>query len=177
MAQPKNSSRFQVNPVEIAIFSLVSLIFCKSVYDLFQDRANFKMAALAPMASQPTLALRNPASVTAPDFLNMDLNCESTGDQETVAGKLRLTGNLCGKGSQMASKTNSPLVKTQISNSANRFAATVFTDMTTGKFSTDYIPLIPGKNTIQVEFTWLSDKFVQQFTIINKEVPAKTSTQ
>ena len=176
MAQQKNSSRFQVNPVEIAIFSLVSLIFCKSVYDLFQDRANFKMAALAPIASQPTAALRNPASV-APDFLNMDLNCENTVDQETVAGKLRLTGNLCGKGDQVATKTSSPLIKTQISNNANRFAATVFTDMTTGKFSTDYIPLIPGKNTIMVEFTWQDDKFVQQFTIINKETPAKTSTQ
>ncbi|MGZ3707368.1 MAG: hypothetical protein ACXWPM_00700, partial [Bdellovibrionota bacterium] len=53
--------RFKTNPVEIVIFSVVSLIFINSLYNLFYDHQGFHPAALSPMAANPTSEGRAPA--------------------------------------------------------------------------------------------------------------------
>ena len=151
MGTPQNIKRFRINPVEVAIFSIVTLIFLNSVYNLFYDRQGFHPAALAPMAANPTSEGRSPASV-GQSFMNLEVKCETNSEQETAAAKVRLTGALCGVGATAADA--SKLLKTQIVNNANKFSATVFTDTTAGKFSTDYIPLNTGKNPIRIEFVY-----------------------
>lgn len=155
-SQAPQARRFKINPVELAIFSVVTLIFLNSVYNLFYDRQGFHPTTLAPMASKPTTEGRAPASVSRL-FPNLEVQCEKNPEQETTAAKVRLTGTLCGIG---AGDAASKLVSTQIVNHANRFSATVFTDVSAGKFSTDYIPLNAGRNSIRVEFTYQGGKTV-----------------
>ena len=131
---------------------MITLIFFNSVYNLFFDQQGFRPAALKPMAATPVSEGRSPASNAQP-LANIDLRCEGNPDRDTVAGKVRLTGSLCGDGRGPASDA-AALVKTQVTNTANKFAATVFTDVNAGKFSTDYIPLNLGKNPIHLEFSY-----------------------
>jgi hypothetical protein len=162
--------RFRTNPVELAIFSVVTLIFVNSLYNLFYDRANFKPTALAPMAANP-ISESNPrspastASVSAQAFLNVDVRCEAPQDQDTNASKVRLTGPLCGAGAV----DGKDLLKAQVVNNANKFNATVFTDLNAGKFSTDYIPLNTGKNPIKLEFSYRGGRVVTQELSVVKQ--------
>ncbi|MGZ3689470.1 MAG: hypothetical protein ACXVBW_14305, partial [Bdellovibrionota bacterium] len=137
--------RFKTNPVEIVIFSVVSLIFINSLYNLFYDHQGFHPAALSPMAANPTSEGRAPASVVQKSFKSVDLSCESNPEQDTTATKVRLAGPLC---EIDAALDAAKLLRTTIINTANQFNATVFPDVSTGKFSTDYIPLNTGKNPI-----------------------------
>ncbi|MBC7692744.1 MAG: hypothetical protein H7222_13365 [Methylotenera sp.] len=176
MPNPQNIKRFRANPVEVTILAVMALILCNSVYRLFDERADFKFAALSPMTAQPTQgAHRSPASVI-PEFASLDINCDSretSSEQRTAAGKVRLTGPLCLQNSQPGSDSAaSQLVKSQISNTANRFNATVFTDVSASRFSTDYIPLVPGRNLIEVEFTYKSNKFTRSLSVFNSEETA-----
>jgi hypothetical protein len=164
MGAPQHIRRFRVNPVEVAIFSVVTLIFLNSVYNLFYDRQGFHPAALAPMAAVPVSEGRAPASVNQA-FANLEVKCGVNTDQDTQAAKVRLTGTLCGAS---AGTDGSKLLKTQIVNNANRFNATVFTDLSAGKFSTDYIPLNTGKNPIHLEFTFQGGKLVSHDVTVNK---------
>lgn len=155
--------RFRVNPVELAIFLIVSLIFGNSVYNLFYDRQGFRPTALAPMEANPISEGRAPASVkTSQTFLNLEIKCGAPAEENTAATKVRLTGPLCG-----AVADEQKLVKTQISNDANKFNATVFPH--SGRFSTDYIPLNAGKNPIRMEFTFQGGRSFSQDLVINKE--------
>src|SRR5688572_25390069 len=96
MATPQFIRKYKVNPVEIAIFSVVSLIFLNSVYNLFYDNQGYQATALTPMAANPVSenAGRAPASIPQA-FLNVEFKCSSLPDQETTAGKVRITGALC----------------------------------------------------------------------------------
>jgi hypothetical protein len=149
--------------VELAIFAVITLVFFNSVYNLFYDQQGFRPAALSPMAANPVSEGRSPASATQ-TFVNMDVRCDGTPDRDTTANKIRVTGSLCDSG---AGGDSSHLVKTQVVNGANKFNATVFTDVNAGKFSTDYIPLNLGRNPIRVEFTYRGGKIVaQDFNIV-----------
>lgn len=157
-AAPTQVRRFRTNPVELVIFSCITLIFFNSVYNLFYDQNGFHAAALQPMAANPASEGRSPASV-APAFVNVDVRCDLNPDQDTAATKVRLAGGICGGAPGLDA---GQLVKTQVTNTANKFAATVFTDVNAAKFSTDYIPLNLGKNPIHVEFTYEGGKTVSQ---------------
>ena len=142
--------------MEIAIFSVISLIFFNSVYNLFYDHQGFHGTALTAMAANPVSEGRSPASVSQA-FINVSVACEANADQDTSANKVRMTGALCDTG---PSNDPSHLIKTQVVNNANKFNATVFTEVNAAKFSTDYIPLSLGKNPIHLEFTYLGGKVV-----------------
>lgn len=161
---PNTLKHFRTNPIEVAIFLAVTAIFANSVYRLFYDSDEFRAAALTRMAANPRSEGRSPAS-TQRSFLNVELRCDAMGEQETGAGKIRLTGSLCGTD---AATDASKLVKAVVVNAANKFNATVFTDTTAGKFSTDYIPLNAGRNPIQVEFSYRGGKIVTQELVLNK---------
>lgn len=73
---------FRVNPVECVIFCLVCVGFGFSIFHLFRETGDFEFTALKPMASQPTNAVRAPASmpieVSCADNAGMGLKeCEN----------------------------------------------------------------------------------------------------
>jgi len=178
----QNIRRFRINPVEVAIFSIVTLIFFNSLYNLFYDRQGFQTTALAPMLGTPTSEGRTPAATTAPTFTHLNTLCDQNSDHGTSASKVRLTGPICGTVTSEAADANKsktfssnsgavetlkPL-KTQIVNQTNQFTATVFMDTASGKFSTDYIPLEIGSNSIQVEFFYPGGKTFTQQLFVHK---------
>lgn len=170
---PEQSRTFKTNPVEIAIFAVVAIVFMNSAYRLVYSRDTFKAVALAPMNSNPVTEKRAPASLveaapatsSVPFFLNMDVSCGPALSQDTQATKVRLTGPLCGASTPDEVKAFS---KARIVNGANKFSATIFPDTTANKFSTDYIPLESGTNAIQLEFTYSAGKTAAHEIILNR---------
>lgn len=156
--------RFPVNPVEIVILLTITLVFCNSIYNLFYDSRSIRPTALQPMAANPISEGRAPASV-ASAFMSVEVPCDNALERETTASKIRLTGSLCGLGGDT---TSAQLIKATVLNGANRFNATVFTDSTSSKFSTDYIPLSTGKNSIHLEFAYRGGKTASQEVLISK---------
>jgi hypothetical protein len=158
----KAARHFRINPVELGIFSLVTIVFLNSVYNLFYDRHGFQPSALPAMTANPLTEGRVPAAVT-PLFLNLGIKCEANSDQETTATKLRLNGPLCSAPGGEPAK----LLKVQARNNANQANATIFMDMTSGQFSTDYIPLNSGKNPIHLEYVFQGGKvLVHDFNVV-----------
>ena len=188
MTAEQPTRRLRVSPVELIILLLVCGIFGNSVYNLFQEQPNIKLQALSPLHQKATESVRKPAGAGG-NLFSIDLKCEtSASDYTTSSSRLRLTGSLCKQrapaslslipetvragetsGLGLGLGTYSKLLKSQISNSANRYSATVFTDLAAGTFSTDYIPLLPGKNPIQIEFTYQNNKFTTEFNIFHTE--------
>jgi len=136
--------RFKVNPVELAIFSVVSLIVVNSLYNLLREGPPSREIASSTVGS-------------------VDLNCtQAPGtEQQTSAEKIRMTGALCGH-------TGAKLLKTQILNTSNRYSATVFSDEANKKFSTDYIPLNTGKNILNIEFQYSDGKTFSSAVTVNR---------
>jgi len=171
MSQGPSAKRFKANPVEIAIFSIVTLIFFNSVYHLFYDQKAFQPLALTPMASNPVSegrrGLASTSSGSVPLLQTAEVDCAEKVKMERTTTKLRLAGPLCGVESPAESST---LMEATITNQANQFKATVFPDVNTGRYSTDYIPLNTGENKIQVEFRYKSggQKFSQNITIMRR---------
>jgi hypothetical protein len=160
--------RYRTNPFEIVVFVLVSLICFRSIYSLFYDQQSFRAAALTPISNSPISdgMSRSPAGFSSQSFLNFDIKCEGGNTKETTATKVRLTGNLCGMLTGISQDVGNQLMKSAILNQANKFNATVFTDVSAGKFSTDYIPLNSGENPIKIEFTYKNGKvFTQEFNV------------
>jgi hypothetical protein len=155
-------NRFRVNPIEGFVLGALALVFCHSVYSLFFDFENLRAAPLGTGSQAVAMhwepGSRSPAS-HATVFRSVDFKCDEgtapAGSPSDViaASKIRLTGPLCGSPSP-----STKLLKTQVINSANKYAATVFTDLSSQKFSTDYIPLVTGRNPIHVEFTYQGGK-------------------
>jgi hypothetical protein len=158
------AKRYRTNPVEITIFCVVLLVFCNSIYRLFNDSRTLHASVLRPMASSPISEGRSPSSVS-PAFINIEIKCEGVLDQDTSASKVRLSGPLCGSDPVTA---GSSLMKTVVMNGSNKFSATIFTDVNSGKFSTDYIPLNSGKNTIHLEFSYRDGKIASQDITVTK---------
>ncbi|HLD98708.1 MAG TPA: hypothetical protein VJB59_00525 [Bdellovibrionota bacterium] len=156
--------QFRTNPIEILIFCAVTALFVKSLYGLVYDPQTLAPITVTPVAANPLSEGRAPAS-TSQTFINVDLKCDKNQDQETTAAKVRLTGSLCGFNS---ATEPSKLLKTTITNTANKFSATVFTDTNGGKYSTDYIPLNSGKNPIRLEFSYRDKRIVTQDLTITK---------
>jgi hypothetical protein len=88
-------------------------------------------------------------------FGHVDFTCKSEQEAQVQASKIRITGPICGVEGPIDA---GQIAKAIVVNSANQFNATVFTDLSTGKFSTDYIPLNSDKNSIRVEFQFKNGK-------------------
>lgn len=146
--------RYRTNPFELAILTLISGLFFYSAYDLFQAREAFEFSALTHEVGDPKSEGRSLASIPM-STTTLELGCEPSTAQATTASKLRLTGSLCGAD---AGTNGTHLVRTVAGNSSNNYNATLFTDLDSGKFSTEYIPLIVGRNTLRVEFHYGNGK-------------------
>lgn len=150
-------NRYRVNPVEGVVLGALALAFCHSLYSLVFGIENLRAAPLgtgSKVAMSIETTGRNPASHQN-SFRSIDFKCEegASASEPLSALKIRLSGPLCGSPSPQAK-----LLKTSITNGANKYSATVFTDVSTQKFSTDYIPLVSGRNAIHVEFSYQGGK-------------------
>lgn len=162
-APKRTLKRFHVNPLELVIFFAVAGIFGHSVYRLFYAAGDFQPNALTQLTANPLTEGRAPAARAQSTFKSLEVRCETNSESETTAQKVRLAGPLCGADAQGGV---GQLLKTTVTNSANRFAATVFLDTSGGRFSTDYIPLNTGKNPISLEFVYRGGKTVtEQWTL------------
>lgn len=180
MGTPTQMKKFRINPVELVIFSTVLLMLVNSLYHLFYERPGLESAAWSALTT-PVTASNAKASTEAPIFLSYDLKCESSAQTSTQAGKVRLNGMLCDSagivlgGHASATEGRSPasidfgrVVRVDVTNQANQFNATVFTDASAGKFSTDYIPLNQGSNPVQVIFHAADGKRTTQLLNIDR---------
>lgn len=153
---PSNKGRFRVNPVEMAIFSAVSLIFINSLYNLFHDRSAssgllaHSIASPAPQADRAPAAIEPVSNAPVSTLLaTQEVGCQSEQKHQTSAGRLRLKGLLCGV---QTPEESGNLLRTEVVNTANQVQATVFPDPQTLSYSTDYIPLVEGANSIRIDF-------------------------
>jgi len=146
------------------IFCIVALVFANSVYNLVFDKQGNRPVAMNRPEAQPE------ATQTLQSFLNLEMDCDTLKDQETTASRVRLVGPYCGTGNDNRAPAAEGIrvVKTQIVNSSNQFTATIFTDSSSGKFSTDYIPLNPGKNLIRIDFVYEDGKNTTRELTLNK---------
>jgi hypothetical protein len=163
MGFDSDSGKFRINPMEITVVAVVSLILIKSAASLFTNR-EMEPAVLQAMAANPlSTDNREPAETRTRPFMELEIQCNGTPDQETTAAKLRLRGPFCG-GEIGSSGQN--LTRATVVNLSNKTTATVFTYLDERKFSTDYLPLNAGKNTIHVEFNYADGKSVSKdFTV------------
>ena len=175
MSSKQKVRRFRANPVEVAIFSIIMLVFCHSVYSLFYDTqldysaifANSSASTLSrsrsiassSISSSTSSSASSSTSAPSSDLITFAIQCDHTEAQTINSSKVRLEGPLCGTDETL---TAHHLLGAQISNTTNQFQATVFTNVNDGKFSTDYMPLDSGKNTFHVEFRYHGGKIVSQ---------------
>jgi hypothetical protein len=140
--------RYRANPVEVAIFTVVSLVFVNSVYQLFFDQGTFRPVALAPSADSPLApgagaaaerADRAPAARVEPS-LDVEVPCDGAAWSEvkTAAATVRFKGALCGSGAPL-----------KVSNVTHSASAAVTADAV--GFSSEALPLAPGVNAVRVE--------------------------
>jgi hypothetical protein len=121
------------------------------------------------MHANPISEGRSPSSTT---FLNQTLNIDckklatGTSEELTSASKIRLVGALCGLQEPGIEAARRPRIL--VTNLANQFSATVFADKSSDKFSTDYIPLNTGKNTLHLEFNYNQGQTVSLEINVNK---------
>ncbi len=178
----RNSRRFRINPVELAIFAGVTLIFVNSVYNLLYERPAGGFTPMLTRGKAPGetgLSGRFPASIerrkteAKPVSLlaRAEISCEDSQNHKTSAAKLQLGGSLCG--SQTAEDTQK-LLKTEIVNTANHYTATVFADNKGVRFTTDYIQLVDGINPIKVDFFYKDGRTVSKTLAIARD-PAASS--
>ncbi len=164
MSRLQKIGRFKANPVEIAILLVMTIITTNSFYNLFYEHQEFRMAALSPMYLNPISEGRTPASNLI-NFMTLEIPCDEPPHSTTSASKIRLAGKFCSIEMPSEGK-NKTLMKASILNTSNQFLATVFSDLKEGKFSTDYIPLKPGLNSLHIEFHFSSEKvFIRDLQI------------
>jgi hypothetical protein len=105
MSIPFENKKFRINPIELAIFAVVSLIFVKSGYSLFYSSDRFDPNALTATARNPIDTAstnsrtdgRALASTTAQKtFSEVKIGCDPSAVSPSVsAKKIRLIGALC----------------------------------------------------------------------------------
>jgi hypothetical protein len=217
MSIPFENKRFRINPVEIAVFAVVGLIFAKSGYNLVYSHEATETRALTSTAQDPIrTSERNPAAL-APlaqsSFSEVKIGCDPSQVSASVtSNKIRLIGSVCkpvenapgnkqeGTKTATASSKNDdndetndgtsppthPLAAPQsqpgvaaatpesaesvktisVVNTSARVSATVFPDYSNERFSTDYISLAPGKNTIHVQYEFKNGETLgQEFSV------------
>jgi hypothetical protein len=117
------------------------------------------------MTANPISEGRSLASAPS-TLMSLDVDCDKPIEQGTSSSRIRLNGRLCG-GDPIAGARK--LLKANITNHSNQYVATVFSDNEENKFSTDYIPLLDGKNTIHLEFSYSDGETASKDIIIAKD--------
>lgn len=159
--------------METGIFTVVSLIFLNSVYNLFTDGKIMGEKERQPMVALASrnIDVRQPASTTeaaVSGFVPYETKCPLTNEVfETTGTKVRITGPYCDAASRRVASLQA--IDTRIENVSSRYIATVFNDRSSHRFSTDFIPLESGVNKILIQFLPKGGKaHASQLTIVRK---------
>lgn len=162
MNHGQNVRRYKANPIEIGVLSIITLVFCNSLYNLLYSPGKIDATALSPMASNPTSEGRHLASVSQGTLnSSVDIQCEMNPQKTVQSSKVRILGPLCG-----AKNSAENLTHAEVINTTNQFHATVFNNTESVKFSTDYIPLVVGPNLVHLEFAYGDGKKLSQEVMI-----------
>jgi hypothetical protein len=96
MAIPFENKKFRVNPIELAIFAVATLILVKSGYSLIYSHDGQETSTLAATAPDPiAIENRNPAAATQKTFTEITIGCDPTVENSVSANKVRFVGALC----------------------------------------------------------------------------------
>lgn len=173
MSDIQVSRSARVNPIEILALVVILGVLVHSLVSLFRGGPQLQALALSPgraTASVDSPSGRGPASLSpaATAVVGMiEVGCGSAEAQsETGAAKVRLTGSLCGA---PAGVEDPRPQQATIANEANHYQATVFADPSSGKFSTDYIPMQPGRNVVRVDFKYAGGRSFSQTLAIERK--------
>jgi hypothetical protein len=220
MSIPFENKRFRINPIEVAVFAVVGLIFAKSGYNLIYthdggDTPTLTASAQDPIRSQDRVPAALPP-MAASNFSEVKIGCDpSAVTAQVTSNKIRLIGSVCKPVENAAPKQDDtktasasassgdrddgndeandgttppthPLLSPQsqpgvaaatpeaaesvktisVINTSARVSATVFPDFHNERFSTDYISLAPGKNTIHVQYEFKNGETLgQEFSV------------
>ena len=123
--------------------------------------------SISRAASVAYLGLRRPANAPSPVSVENEataeahIACRDGALVETAPSikQIRLFGAFCSKN---ASRRAEPI--TVIKNLSNRFVGTAFY-AAHGKFSTDYLSLAPGRNSISISHRW-ADGYVESREVV-----------
>src|SRR4051812_4439821 len=98
MSSHQKVRRFRANPVEVAIFSVITLVFFHSVYSLFYETPVDYPAIFSNSVASTAVKGRSPASVpSSSSLMALNVQCDNPADaQDITASKVRITGFLCG---------------------------------------------------------------------------------
>ncbi len=141
---------------ETGILFIALGLFVVSTYSFVSASKTSVVAANVVTADDKATSSRAPASavrnIPKPDsgYIPYQTRCERSENFETQSGKIRIIGPLCGLST--VGETKNFLFK--ITNNTNTYVATVFQDYKTRTFSTDFIPLQYGDNSIQMQFDY-----------------------
>lgn len=139
-APESKSTPFLFNPLELLVFAVVLGIFSYSgyqlVYDWKESRYDYE---------------RNPAQISVSQP-HVTFGC-ATGVEErgTHHREIRLSGPIC---TESGIYVPDQFISAEVTNTTLRKSATVFTDVSRGELSTDYLPLAAGDNVIQIQFRY-----------------------
>lgn len=158
MIARKTANSFKINPVELVIFAAISGIFCHSAYRLLSDGNGFRWDALRPVAENLTTATSNraPASIApvTPILETIVVRCDDSDPTTTSADKVRLQFPDCAASATSATAlsetaANDHLIS--VTNLKNAISATVIPEHDKKTFSTEYLSLEMGENTVQIK--------------------------
>lgn len=161
----------RVNAVEIAVLSVVAGMCAISLVQLLRHPPDLgaSLGASAPERGLASQVVRENvvAQARARSALSLEISqCNASFEQPpTTASRARLTGLLCGYDPAGGS---GQLISTQVSNLKSGYAATVFTDLRAGRFSTEYIPLADGPNVLSIHFEYQGGKSFKKEIEITK---------
>ena len=158
------SQQYKVNPVEVMILIISLGILGYSFYRLTQPNA-VSFAALSDMKASPVTEdpSRSPASSQS-TLSTLNLDCELGSTYKVQSQKVRFSGPLCTD--HLLPNPQSPIKSAFVINKSNQYEATVFSNDSEKRFSTDYIPLTGGDNQIHIELTYQNSSiFIQDIVI------------
>lgn len=144
----ENNVKRRLNPIELFIFCAVLSTFGYSVYQLMTP---------APFQGSYRTDIQNREVASIKSEQDIEVQCNVTQTYNTGSAQVRLAGTLCAKN-----------VQARILNQANRFQAAVFSDSQKSRYTTEYIPLNPGKNPIYFEFKDADGKTLSQVVTVNR---------
>jgi hypothetical protein len=132
--------------LELAIFLTFTFLFLHSIHGWLYVPAP-ETGHVGQWESSPQ------ASPEGSDTFSLD--CSAKGRAiRTASQKIRIIGKACGavvRSPASASKESTANQNVSVINETTQYSATVFWDDAGIEYSTDFIPLHPGKNTIRIE--------------------------